>query len=89
MKPNDYFHKEDISQLTEVEYESVRAYLQLMGFRCTNEYGIYDGCQRRVNMCVTLFQDGDLCWCARYPRRGGKRIPLSEMKRMAQLGMVE
>lgn len=86
MKPGDYFLKEDVAQITEEGYSSNRTYLRLLGFKCTDVYGIYQKFDNINYQCVELYVDGDLCWASYIPE--GNRIPLSEMKRMAALGML-
>lgn len=62
MKPGDYFLKEDVAQITEKEYSSIRSYLRLLGFKCTDTYGMYHKFDFDKYQCVELHNDGDLCW---------------------------
>ena len=91
MNVYDYITRDDLLQLTDDEYESFRNYLKFMGHRVSDEYGsrYFDPGQCTID-CVMLYSDGDLDWVGRdfVKRRNGDRIPIEEVKRMAQLGMI-
>lgn len=85
----DYITRDDLLQLTDEEYESFRNYLKFMGHRVSDEYGSrFSEAGQHVINCVMLYRDGDLGWADRdfVGMRGGNRIPLEEVKRMASLG---
>lgn len=91
MNVYDYITRDVLLQLTDEEYESFRNYLKFMGHRVSDDYGsrYYVPSQHIIN-CVMLYSDGDLGWADRdfVERHNGNRIPLEDVKRMAQLGMI-
>lgn len=82
----DYVLTEDVLSLTDEEYESFRNYLRFVGHRVKDRYGSKHNAHTRN--CVLLDHAGDLVWSMKAVNssKGGNRIPLEEVKRMASLG---
>ena len=86
----DYVTGDDINVLSDEEYESFRNCLRLMGYRIEPMFGIRSKITSDPHMALTLDSDTDLYWKSEQSvvRKGGSRISLEEVKRMAALGML-
>lgn len=86
----DYIHLDDAKQLTDEEFESFRNYLRILGYRIHETFG-RGAAALDEGISLALDRDTDLYWynTESLKIKGGKRIPLTEVKRMAQLGMIE
>ena len=86
----DYVTGDDVHMLSDEEYESFRNYLRLMGHRIETMFGIRKCITDDPMMALTLDSDTDLYWGSTRAatERGGNRISLEEVKRMASLGML-
>lgn len=89
MNKYDYIKYEDVGALTDEEYASFRNYLKFIGNRVDDKFGMRND---EFHGCVLHMNDfGNLTWLLStvlLEDKGGTKISLEEVKRMAALGML-
>ena len=82
MNTDDYILKEDVTKLTEDEFNNFRNYLRLTGFTVDGRYSDLSFARYKV-CCLVMDTDGDLVWETAIPN--GNQITLEEIRRMIKL----
>lgn len=88
MNVYDYITEDDACNLTPEEYNAFRMYLRFLGHKVSDGYGDLSLSSAGSDIFVLmLWEDGDLAWADTVTpaKRGGSRISLEEVKRMASM----